>query len=558
MTVVGIPKCHAFQSIKTRKRDVSRNLVPERVLYLRESPVACPILFTTPRLRRQDVCVKVWPDSNVSPVLFTSRSGQRIVVRAVLRKTAAKASVETTSSACTTNGALPAILAKDADNHDESTASTQHDEHSLTNLANVAVAVKFIPSRTTLPSAAEQESMRREILCNLRLRSRLQKMQYNSQRGVLTHQQRCVLGPRDAHIWKPAVELIGYYLNSHEPHKCVLVTSLIWGVDVGQWLESQCRATLEAAAKTEQNEKSVNSAVTPFANIPRSSALIRVWIAVLIFRRVFQLHELGIRHNDLKPSNVMIDLYTWKEKQNICYKQHDTPLESLRYICLHPERIDLRDIDIKLVDLGNATPCRFPRQSGGTPAYLSPEQQLAAYRQYQQAREIDGSRLNKHEKVGVPTLPLDKRTDFWSLGLTIVEILTTVSLTQALQGTRPLKYIGVGTFGGWSLAPEDYIQRLHRGFFGLAESEAAQNDFLRNKCFVERCLASAALQIFNSFIQKDPNDRKTIEDGILILLECALQLQGIRTDELLNPYRVASPTQVPAWVDTAFLRPSRL
>lgn len=296
------------------------------------------------------------------------------------------------------------------------------------------VAVKFVEDN----NSRDGRSIKREIECHLFLHQRLQEIQKVD--GY----------PRPEDAW-PSAELLGYHLDKRNPGRCMLVTRKLSGPDFFDVIRQE--HSKEGRIKLSDEFHKLH------------------WCSIAL-KRVQQYARLGIRHNDIKPDNIVIDWYINTENE--------------------------RSLDVKIIDLGTASMFNAKDFTGGTSWYESPEQKTLEYyskkqRNQEAARKVD---------IGLAS-------DVWAAGLSITEVLVGKRVVDALKhphGPGPLDYRG--PIEGWAVEPEEWIQ-IARDALLAGPRRSTHYTF----CY------DAAKWIFDNLVRPDPNERATLQDGIDIIAE---------------------------------------
>lgn len=299
----------------------------------------------------------------------------------------------------------------------------------LTPDVSYPVAVKFVEDR----NARDGRSVKREIECHLFIYQRLQQIQEDE--GYPT--------PEDA--W-PSAELFGYHLDRKNPGRCVLITRKLSGPDFFDVIRQEHSGSGRVSLTYEYHKLH--------------------WCS-LALRRVQQYARMGIRHNDIKPDNIVLDFY-------------DTAVGE-------------RALDVKIIDLGTASMHSAKEFTGGTSWYESPEQKVLEFyskkqRNQEKARQVD---------IGLAS-------DVWAAGLSITEVLVGRRVVDCLKlphGPGPLDYRSPEE--SWAVEPAVWAGLARKALLS-APREASKYTF----CF------DAARYIFDQLVRPDPLERGTLQDAI--------------------------------------------
>lgn len=290
------------------------------------------------------------------------------------------------------------------------------------------VAIKFVEDR----NARDGRSVKREIECHLFIQQRLHQMQKEAGCARL----------EDA--W-PSAELLGYYLDKKSPGRCILITRKLSGPDFFDVIRQEHNSTAHVNLAYEYH---------------------KLHWCTLALKRVQQYARLGIRHNDVKPDNIVLDFYV-------------TPT-------------GFRALDVKIIDLGTASMQSAKEFTGGTSWYESPEQKVLEYHSKKQRDPIAAKRVD----IGLAS-------DIWAAGLSITEVLVGRRIVDALKqphGPGPLDYRGAAI--GWAVPPEEWVARARRALL-YAPREACKYTF----CF------DAAKYIFDRLVRPNPSERGTLQEA---------------------------------------------
>ncbi|KAL8426477.1 hypothetical protein Efla_001779 [Eimeria flavescens] len=292
------------------------------------------------------------------------------------------------------------------------------------------VAMKFVDDA----NLRDGRSIKREIECHLYIYQRLSQL------------QRLKPYRRQGDAW-PCAELYGYYLDKKNPGQSVLITRKLSGPDFFDVI------------RTEHNS----------AFNPRTAAVYeqhKLHWCCLAMERIAEYARLGIRHNDIKPDNIVLDFFSLPNSN---------------------ERL----LDVKLIDLGTASLHTAKDFTGGTSWYESPEQKMLEFYTKKQ-RNIEVAR---QVAIGLPS-------DAWGAGLSITEVLMgrrVVDVLRAPGGPGPLEFRGSE---GWAVHPEVWVACARRAL-GL---DREQQRF--------PICTEAARVVFDMLVKPEPTDRATVEEVI--------------------------------------------
>ncbi|EDO08050.1 Protein kinase domain family protein [Babesia bovis T2Bo] len=218
------------------------------------------------------------------------------------------------------------------------------------------IALKVAVKSVKDCNARDGRSIKREIGCHLYIYQKLmgQTLGSGRQSRIMTDD------------W-PTSEVLGYYLDKKDPGTALLVTRKLFGPDFFEIIRSECSSRFPSSRNTPLYE------------------LNKIDWCIIALERVSQFSELGIRHNDLKPDNIVLDMY---------------------------EHGGVNRIDVKVIDLGAAS-MEFTKEfTGGTSWYESPEQRLLEYY------------TKKHSNSKrAQTIEIDRSSDAWGIGLSVIEVL---------------------------------------------------------------------------------------------------------------------------------------
>lgn len=307
-------------------------------------------------------------------------------------------------------------------------------------------------------------SIKREIECHLYIHQRLGQLQQ--------------LKPyaRQEDAW-PCAELYGYYLDRKNPGQSVLITRKLSGPDFFDVIRTEHTSAFNArtAAVYEQH---------------------KLHWCYLAMERIAQYARLGIRHNDIKPDNIVLDFFASPDSS---------------------ERL----LDVKLIDLGTASMHSAKDFTGGTSWYESPEQKMLEYH----AKKERNLEVARKVVIGLPS-------DAWGAGLSITEVLMgrrVVDVLRAPGGPGPLEYRGKE---GWLVHPQVWVS-CARQALGL---DREQQRF--------PICSEAARLVFDMLVKPEPADRATVEEVLPHLKRFAEAgfLKAMRRYNGMGPAGTASCT----------------
>lgn len=290
------------------------------------------------------------------------------------------------------------------------------------------VAMKFVDDF----NVRDGRSIKREIECHLYIYQRLGQLQQ--------------LKPyaRQEDAW-PCAELYGYYLDKRNPGQSVLITRKLSGPDFFDVIRTEHTSAFNPSTAAVYEQHKLH------------------W-CYLAMERIAQYARLGIRHNDIKPDNIVLDFFASPDAG---------------------ERL----LDVKLIDLGTASMHSAKDFTGGTSWYESPEQKMLEYHTKKE-RNLEVAR---QVVIGLPS-------DAWGAGLSITEVLMgrrVVDVLRAPGGPGPLEYRGKD---GWHVHPKVWIS-CARQALGL---DREQQRF--------PVCAEAARLVFDMLVKHEPEERATVEE----------------------------------------------
>eukprot|EP01068_Selenidium_serpulae_P002457 Selendium_serpulae@DN2469_c0_g1_i3.p1 len=270
----------------------------------------------------------------------------------------------------------------------------------------------------------------------------------------------------------PCAEMFGYHLDKKNPGKSVLIARKLSGPDFFDVIRME------------------------HSNGMRKSPALYEWHKLLwctlAMKRISQYAQLGIRHNDIKPDNIVLDFYNSEDNERL--------------------------LDVKLIDLGTASMHSAKEFTGGTSWYESPEQKLLEFHTKKE-RNVE---IAKQVEIGLTS-------DIWGAGLSIAEVLMGRRVVDTLRpphGPGPLEYCG--TADGWALDPGLWVD-CARHAVGLHKESRR----------LPIC-TDAARHIFNSLVAAEPEKRGKLADAISILEkfteEASLQIMRKSGPQALKHY----------------------
>jgi hypothetical protein len=342
-------------------------------------------------------------------------------------------------------------------------------------------AVKFVEDG----NARDGRSIKREIECYLYMQQRLEKLKESEK--------------KDMSVSWPSAELFGYYLNVENPGQCVIITRKLSGPDLFNVIRQEsCRYY------------QLSQLSPPTATLHAFEyQLHKLHWCFLALKRVQHYAALGIRHNDVKPDNIVLDFFITPQGQQV--------------------------LDVKIIDLGTAS-LHFSKEfTGGTSWYESPEQKCLEY-----------FSKNKQDVNATHDISIDLSSDVWASGISITEILLGRRVVDAAQSGGPPPLCYRGSQFGWEIEPSVWVQHVKDSLFNitcaLSHVESSwitktkkDNNMSNHLCQKETqsspntsfayltaayfpfCF-QAAKEIFDSLVRPIPTDRKSIADAIEIVL----------------------------------------
>lgn len=332
------------------------------------------------------------------------------------------------------------------------------------------VAVKFVEDE----NARDGRSIKREIECHLYIQQRLEQLQ--KQEGV----------GRLEDAW-PSAELLGYHLDKVHPGRCVLITRKLSGPDLFDVIRQEHHQYSHLGGGAFRvSAPSVGWTTTGQRLVYEYHKL--HW-CTLALKRVQQYAHLGIRHNDVKPDNIVLDFY-------ITSSGH-------------------RALDVKIIDLGTASMHSAKEFTGGTSWYESPEQKMLEYHSKKQRNPEAARRVD----IGLAS-------DVWAAGLSVAEVLVGRRVVDVLRfgGPNPLEYRG--SEEGWALEPARWVHRVRQSllFAPLDAQGANAARWPPTAGAPAECSAQAhppfplcfeaAQYIFDRLVKPKPSERGSLQDAI--------------------------------------------
>lgn len=309
------------------------------------------------------------------------------------------------------------------------------------------VAVKFVSDQ----NSRDGRSLKREVECHMYSHMKLSQLyqdeaklwQYQSGIYSFTRMDEWVKPQSLIDAW-PSSELIAYHVDKVNPGNSILITRKLSGPDFFDIIRCEhnhaynyhkvcnsnqvrCSYTYEQktlySTKPNQRTKLHSNICNDFKNahqfnINESQSdcqyysgfydYFKLRFAALTLRRLNQFHSISVRHNDVKPDNIVCDF--------------------------HKSSLGQPVVDVKLIDLGTATLAQTRDFTGGTSWYESPEQKLL---------EFFGKK--KRDYAASNRVSIDLSSDAWGAGLSLAEVLLGKRVVDSLKmipNMGPLEYIG--------------------------------------------------------------------------------------------------------------------
>ncbi|CDR97083.1 hypothetical protein, conserved [Babesia bigemina] len=305
-------------------------------------------------------------------------------------------------------------------------------------------------------------SIKREIGCHLFIYQKL----------VGASRDACRSSPIATDDW-PTSEVLGYYLDKKNPGVSVLITRKLFGPDFFDIIRSECSPRFA-------------SRNTPLYELNKLD-----W-CIIAMERVAQLSELGIRHNDLKPDNIVLDMY---------------------------ESGGVKRVDVKVIDLGAASMEHTKEFTGGTSWYESPEQKLLEY-----------YTKKHHNSKRARTVDINRASDAWGLGQSVIEVLLGRRMVDHMRppfGSGPPELIDPpqevteentdrlwwDRDEYWTIPPRVWLQHIR----SVLQMDSATQKF--------PICAQAARYVFDRLMQVDPQQRasvRSVAEGLRHLAKCEI------------------------------------
>ncbi|EZG61425.1 protein kinase domain protein [Gregarina niphandrodes] len=217
----------------------------------------------------------------------------------------------------------------------------------------------------------------------------------------------------------PCAELYGYHLDRRAPGKSVLLTRKLSGPDLFDVIRAEHNHNWHFHHSADARCRTVYSHRGGGVNTggewqggcvyyPANYEFQKLRWCALALHRLHQYAVLSIRHNDVKPDNIVLDF--------------------------HYNRQGHKALDVKLIDLGTASMYNAKDFTGGTSWYESPEQKLLEYfmkkkKNPEAARRVD---------IGLSS-------DIWGAGISLTEVLVGRRVVDSLKcpaGPGSLDYLG--------------------------------------------------------------------------------------------------------------------
>ena len=300
----------------------------------------------------------------------------------------------------------------------------------------IPCALKFVADG----NARDGRSIKREVECHM----------YIFQKLTEKH------AAKDIHNKWPCAELIGYVLANEDAGQCVLLTRKLSGPDFFDIIRAEITGNRPKDAEIYEFHK------------------LR-WCSIAM-RRIRQLTKLGVRHNDIKPDNLVLDYYQDADSQQ-------------------------KMMDVKIIDLGTASMEQSKDFTGGTSWYESPEQKV-----------LEFHTKRRRNPALAKTVDMTLASDLWSAGLTVTEVLMgkrAVDTMKPPHGPGTLSFRGHysdnPSLNGWEVDPDEWIL-IARKSLGLEKT--------RHRYPV---CAEAARWIFHNMVRVTPTERASLDSAIHVL-----------------------------------------
>ncbi|ORM40060.1 uncharacterized protein BXIN_1195 [Babesia sp. Xinjiang] len=290
-------------------------------------------------------------------------------------------------------------------------------------------------------------SIKREIGCHLYIFQKLMGTSDDSSRSSR-------IGIDD---W-PTSEILGYYLDKKNPGMSVLATRKLFGPDFFDIIRSECSPRFA-------------SRNTPLYELNKLD-----W-CIIAMERVAQFSELGIRHNDLKPDNIVLDMY---------------------------ESCGVKRVDVKVIDLGAASMEGTKEFTGGTSWYESPEQKL-----------LEFYTKKHHNTKRAQTIDIGRASDAWGIGQSVIEVLIGRRMVDHIRppfGTGPPELVDPpqevedgeadpmwwNRDEYWTIPPRVWLQSIRN----VLQLDSPNQKF--------PICAKAARYVFDRLMRVDPRERASV------------------------------------------------
>lgn len=238
-------------------------------------------------------------------------------------------------------------------------------------------AIKFVEDS----NVRDGRSIKREIECHLYIYQKLSQMCKDENR----------VNAKIEDLW-PSAEMFAYHLDKRNPGNSVIVTRKLSGPDFFDIIRTEHHDGVKGCVHQHEFNK-------------------LQW-CTLALRRVYQYGQFGIRHNDIKPDNIVLDLYESNEGG------------------VHG--VSSKRLDVKIIDLGTASMQNARDFTGGTSWYESPEQKLLEY-YTKKKKDLEAA---KRVDIGLSS-------DLWGAGVSIAEVLIGKRVADSMKkpnGCGPLEF----------------------------------------------------------------------------------------------------------------------
>ncbi|XP_053990614.1 uncharacterized protein LOC128882859 [Hylaeus volcanicus] len=251
-------KLHALKRLRTKSLCLTKILpfvtkenFPSSTLFYSISETHLdPIVFPSSDLCTSLFFVNAWQDSSTS-MFWGTQDMKRCVMSATLEMCDKKTLNEREVSVRLFSYGAPSLKVSKV-------ATTD---------CKIAVAVKYMMQESCVTLNMEKTTIQREIYYHIFLLVQLKKFKRKIFNYGLSEDKRGLFGLSIVPFTSPVVDLLGYYMNAKEPQRCIMITALIFGVNLSQWM------VLEKDVITQNYQH------TRFTNVkcPRSLALVRLW-----------------------------------------------------------------------------------------------------------------------------------------------------------------------------------------------------------------------------------------------------------------------------------------